>query len=58
MREVVFFGRNSILIFENIPFIEEGWQGALSRNKRICRSVRLRPLKLVVQFGQDVYHNV
>ena len=30
VREVVFFGWNSILIFENIPFIEEGWLGALS----------------------------
>ena len=33
--DVVFFGRNIILMWENFPSIDSGWHVALSRNKRI-----------------------
>lgn len=40
--EVVFFGRNLILIFENLSLRAGGWQGALSKNSKILRFLRIK----------------
>ena len=40
--EVVFFGRNLILIFENLSSRAGGWHGALSKNSKILRFLQIK----------------
>ena len=51
---MVFFGKNSIWTFENIPFRELGWHDVLSRNRIMCRFSRFILLLSLVRI--DICH--